>query len=68
MAISEVELGDRIEYAFDLYSDVQVSPEIARREQADMIANAIAQFVIGRNVTVNGVQIGGGTATGIIIE
>lgn len=67
-AISEAELADRIEFAFVSYSQTPVDPVVARGAQADLIASAIADFVIGRNVTVPGVQSGGSVATGEIIE
>ena len=66
--ITEQELAVLIQQAFDMFSDVQVDPAVARAQQAQMIAAAISQYVIGRVVLVTGVQPGGGTAPGTVTE
>lgn len=67
-AITEQELADLLEEAYDLESDNNVNPEQARRRIAEKQAAAIAQFVIGREVEVPGVQSGTSVATGIVLE
>lgn len=61
-AITEAQLAAFIQDAFDTYSDVEVDPREARREQAKKIAAAVAQFVIGRTTIVTGT-----TATGVAV-
>lgn len=75
--ITEQQLAILLEQAYDIEADAGVSPEDARRRFAEKQAAAIAQFVIGRSVTVtvntiNGVDgtgspvTGTGAGTGII--
>lgn len=67
MAITKAELAALIKKAFDDDSDnPDVTPAQARQNQADKLANAIEQYVIGRLVTVTGVTPGSGTAPGTI--
>lgn len=66
MAISKQELAALIKQALDDDSDVVVNPAVARQNQANKIADAIEQYVIGRLVTVTGVTPGGGTAAGTV--
>lgn len=69
-AITKAELAALFEKAFDDESDVVVSPEQARKRQANKMADAIFSFVIGRETTVTGTSATGGpvTGTGIIKE
>lgn len=62
--INEQQLADLIEAALDTYSDVVVDPALARKKQAEMIAAAVAQFVIGRETVVTGMSVSGGAVTG----
>lgn len=62
--IDVTELTELIKQAFDAYSDVKVSPKEARQKQAEMIAIAVAQFVIGRHTVVTGTSATGGPVTG----
>lgn len=64
MAITQSQLADLIKQAFDNESDVKVTPSEARQRQAEKIAGAIAQFVIGRTTTVTGTSATGGPITG----
>lgn len=62
--IDETTLANLILQAFDAYSDVAVDPQTARQKQAEMIASAVAQFVIGRQTVVTGTSVSGGAVTG----
>lgn len=62
--IDEQQLAELIEQAFDMFSDVEVDPDYARQKQAEMIAAAVAQFVIGRETVVTGTSVSGGAVTG----
>lgn len=64
--ISQEELEELILEAFDEESDVEVEPAQARKNQAKKISQAIAMFVIGRQVIVTGVTPGSGTTTGTV--
>ncbi|MGY0426006.1 MAG: hypothetical protein ACWIPI_04135 [Polaribacter sp.] len=66
--ITEAQLADLLEQAYDVEADAGVTPEQARRRFAEKQAAAIAQFVIGRTTTVTGVASDGAivTGTGII--
>jgi hypothetical protein len=68
MAITEQQLADLIEAAFDAESDTVVDPAGARRRQAEKIAAAVKQFVVGRETVITGTSVSGGpvTGTGII--
>ncbi len=67
MAITKQQLAALIKQAMDDDSDnPDVTPAQARQNQADKLANAIEQYVIGRLVTVTGVTPGSGTAPGTI--
>lgn len=67
MAITEAQLAAKIKAAMDFNSDdPQVNIDQARQHLADEIAQGVAEFVIGRQTLVSGVQPGGATATGII--
>jgi len=70
MPITEAELADLLEAAYDAESGTVVEPSEARRRIAVKQANAIAQFVIGRETQVTGTSVSGGavTGTGIIQE
>lgn len=59
-ADTKVQLTDKIEAALDAQADVNVSPDVARRQIAVAIANAINDFVIGRTTTGT---VSGSTAT-----
>jgi len=60
MAITEEQLAIKIEEAYDAVSgDSNVNPEEARKQVAEDLAAAIAQFVIGRQTT--GVSSDGAT-------
>ena len=63
-AITEVQLANLIKEAFDFDSDKEVNPSEARQRQADKIADAVSQFVIGRQTTVTGTSATGGAVTG----
>ncbi len=60
--ITEQQLAQKIEDAYDVVSgDSTIDPEVARKQVAQEIAAAIAQFVIGRQTT--GVSSDGATVT-----
>lgn len=63
-AITKAQLANLIKEAFDFDSDKEVSPAEARQRQADKIADAVSQFVIGRTTTVTGTSATGGAVTG----
>lgn len=64
-AITQAQLAAKIKAAFDFDSDkAGVKPEEARQRQANEIAEAVAQFVIGRTTTVTGTSATGGAVTG----
>jgi hypothetical protein len=63
-AITKAQLANLIKEAFDFDSDKEVSPAEARQRQADKIADAVSQFVIGRTTTVTGTSATGGVVTG----
>lgn len=64
-AITQAQLAAKIKAAFDFDSDkVGVSPAEARQRQANEIAEAVAQFVIGRETQVTGTSATGGAVTG----
>ena len=62
--ITEAQLADLLEQAYDVEADAGVTPEQARRRFAKKQAAAIAQFVIGRTTTVVGTSVTGGAVTG----
>lgn len=69
MPITQSQLAAKIKAALDFDSDdPDVDIEDARNHFANEIAEGIAEFTIGRSVSVVGVQTGGGTATGTIQE
>lgn len=70
MPITEAQLANLIKDAFDADSDTQVNPAEARQRQAEKIANAIKQYVVGRQTVVTGSSATGGpvTGTGVIQE
>lgn len=47
--------------------DAIESPAKARQRLANALADAVEAYVVTRNVNVNGVQPGSGTATGVIL-
>ncbi|MFY0714132.1 hypothetical protein J1D01_10675 [Seonamhaeicola sp. NFXS20] len=65
MPISQAQLADKIEAALKYNSD---DPEVdipqARKHFANELAEAIAQFTIGRETTVTGTSATGGAVTG----
>lgn len=64
-AITEAQLAQKIKTAFDFDSDKEgIKPEEARQRQANEIAAAVAQFVIGRTTTITGTSATGGPVTG----
>lgn len=63
-AITEAQLANLIKEAFDFDSDKDVNPAEARQRQANKIAAAVSQFVIGRTTTVTGTSATGGAVTG----
>lgn len=63
-AITKAQLATLIKEAFDFDSDKEVNPAEARQRQADKIADAVSQFVIGRTTTVTGTSATGGAVTG----
>ncbi|MDC9722361.1 MAG: hypothetical protein PSN34_06260 [Urechidicola sp.] len=66
-AITEPQLSARIKAALDAKSDdPSVNTVDARQHLADELASAINDFVVGRTTQVTGVQVGSGTAPGII--
>ena len=67
-AITKAQLANLIKEALDFDSDKVVNPAEARQRQADKIADAVSQFVIGRQTTVTGTTVTGiaVTGTGII--
>ncbi|QKX04890.1 hypothetical protein HN014_08150 [Aquimarina sp. TRL1] len=62
--MTEAQLANLLELAYDAEADTGVSPEEARRRFAKKQAAAIAQFVVGRTTTVTGVSSDGATVTG----
>lgn len=63
--ITEQQLAQKIEDAYDAVSgDSGVNPEQARKQVAQDIAAAVAEFVIGRQTT--GTSSDGATVTTII--
>lgn len=52
------------EAAFDAESDVDVTPAEARERIAQKLADAVEQFVVGRQTTVTGTSATGGAVTG----
>jgi hypothetical protein len=66
-AITKEQLADLIETAYDVQSgNPDINPDVARKQIAEDIANAIELYVVGRTTLVSGVQTGSGAATGII--
>lgn len=67
-AITKQQLKERIQQAFDMFSNVEVEPANAREQQAQKIADAIELYVVGRETIVTGTSASGGpvTGTGII--
>lgn len=67
MPITQEQLAAKFKQALDNDSN---NPEVnigdARQRLANELAEGVAQFVIGRQVTVNGVQVGGGVVPGTI--
>lgn len=67
MAITEAQLAEKIKQAMNYHSD---NPDInigdARQHLANEIAEGVAQFVIGRQVSVPGIQPGGSVTQGTI--
>ena len=66
MPITQEQLANQIEAAYDAESDTEVNPSDARRRVAEKIAEAVAQFVQGRETVVTGTSATGGAGTGII--
>ena len=67
MAINQTQLAALIQTAFDATSDVVVEPQAARKKLAKDLADAVAQFVVGRETVVTGTSPSGAvTGTGII--
>lgn len=64
MAITKQQLAQTIKEAFDYDSDREVNPAEARKRQADKIAQAIADYVVGRETLVTGTSATGGPVTG----
>lgn len=64
MPLTETQLADQIEAAFDAEADQVVNPEQARKRVAQKIAAAVAQFTVGRTTTVTGTSATGGAITG----
>ncbi|MEQ3500595.1 hypothetical protein ABMY20_12630 [Tenacibaculum sp. SSH1-16] len=65
MAISVNDLAQRLQSIKDEYSNnPNINPAVARREMSEKEAQAIADFVIGRETTVTGTSQSGGTVTG----
>jgi len=62
--ISEAQLASLLESAYDAESDLEVNPAEARQRIAQKQAQAIAQFVQGRNTIVTGTSSDGATVTG----
>lgn len=62
--ITEAQLANLLEVAYDTESDKEVNPSEARRRIAEKQAQAIALFVQGRDTVVTGVSSNGGTVTG----
>ena len=52
MPITETQLAEQIEAAFDAEADQVVNPAEARKRVAQKIAAAVAQFTVGRTTTV----------------
>ena len=64
MPITETQLAEQIEAAFDAEADQVVNPAEARKRVAQKIAAAVAQFTVGRTTTVTGTSDTGGAITG----
>ncbi|WP_438710866.1 hypothetical protein ACSTS3_19705 [Aquimarina muelleri] len=62
--ITEAELANLLEQAYDVEADAGATPEEARRRFAEKQAAAITQFVVGRTTTVTGIASDGATVTG----
>lgn len=57
MPITQSQLADQIEQAFDSHSNLpDIDPEVARREIAEDLAAAFAAYVDGREATGLGYQ------------
>jgi len=73
MATTQQELAQELEAIYDGVSDIDVDPAAARATIAQQTAQAIANFVIGRTITVDTFEATdatgspiAGTATGTI--
>lgn len=67
MPITQEQLSAKIKAAMNFHSDdPEVDIEAARQHLADEIAAGVAEFTVGRETTVVGVQTGGSTAVGTI--
>jgi len=64
MPITEQQLAEEIEAAFNNDSDKVVNPAEARNRQAKAIAAAIFKSMIGRTTIVTGTSATGGAVTG----
>ncbi|PKP26195.1 MAG: hypothetical protein CVU03_05010 [Bacteroidetes bacterium HGW-Bacteroidetes-2] len=62
--IDQAQLALLIKQALDNVSQVEIDPAVARQQQANAIAAAVAQFVIGRQTLVTGTSASGGPVTG----
>ncbi|HCY81546.1 MAG TPA: hypothetical protein DHV22_08080 [Xanthomarina gelatinilytica] len=62
--ISEAQLAILLEEAYDVESDSEVNPAEARQRIAQKQAEAIAQFVQGRQTIVTGTSSDGATVAG----
>lgn len=64
MAIDKSQLTKLLQEAFDKSSDVVVNPKQARKQLAVDLADAVEQYVIGRETIVTGTSVSGGAVTG----
>lgn len=65
MPISQAQLSAKIKAAMEFNSDdPEVDIPAARQHFADELAEAIAQFTVGRETTVTGTSANGGAVTG----
>ena len=70
MADTKLQLKNKIKAALDFDSEKDLddigTPEQARERLAQDIADAVEDFVVGRQVAVTGVQPGASTTTGVV--
>lgn len=70
MATTKTQLAAAFKNALDHDSEKSIedigTPAQARERLANALADAVEAYVVTRQVTVGGVQVGGGTATGVI--